>query len=140
MQKQDLKNLLENIYHLLAEEDVPPMLTPEDPNWSPLQPPPPWLSPLDPNPTPRVDPIVNPEGPGGGTIQELGGRRFYVFPNGRVLIWSDSLGRWILFKYPMLGDPSLPFPNEIWPWWLGGERTPEGWLDLINRSPRFQAE
>ena len=51
MQKQDLKNLLENIYHLLAEEDVPPMLTPEDPNWSPLQPPPPpppWLSPIAP--------------------------------------------------------------------------------------------
>ena len=142
MQTQDLKNLLENIYHLLAEEDVPPMLSPEDPNWSPLQPPPPWLSPLDPNPTPRVDPIVNPDGPGGGTIQDdpVSGRRFYVFPNGRVLIWSDSLGRWILFKYPMLGDPSLPFPNEIWPWWLGGERTPEGWLDLINRSPRFQAE
>ena len=139
MEKQDLKNLLENIYHLLAEEGVPPMLTPTDPNAIPMAPPPPWLSPLDPNPTPRVDPILNPEGPGGGTISEQYGERFYVFPDGRVLIWDDSLGRWILFKYPMLGDPSLPW-GPVMPWWLGGTHTPEEWLEIINRSPRFRPQ
>ena len=143
MNKQDLKSLLENIYHLLAEEGEwhPPLLSPEDPNWSPLQPPPPWLSPLDPNPTPRVDPVFNPDGPGGGTIQDLYGRRFYVFPNGRVLIWDSQSDppRWSLYKYPMLGDPSLPW-GPVMPWWLGGTHTPEEWLEIINRSPRFRPQ
>ena len=141
MEKQDLKSLLENIYHLLAEEGVPPMLSPTDPNAIPMAPPPPWLSPLDPNPTPRVDPVFNPDGPGGGTIQETLGRRFYVFPNGRVLIWDSQSDppRWSLYKYPMLGDQNLPFPNELWPWPIG-VRTPQEWLDLINRSPHFQPE
>ena len=150
MEKQDLKNLLENIYHLLAEEGEwhAPLLAPPDPYPIPMAPPPPWLSPLDPNPTPIVDPVLNPEGPGGGTIRELNGRRLYVFPNGRVLIWNDELGRWLIFRYPMLGDYRLPFPTgerlpgqalggELWPTWLGGLHTPEEWLEIINRSPWF---
>ena len=147
MEKQDLKNLLENIYHLLAEEGEwhPPMLSPEEnPNWSPLQPPPPppWLSPIDPNyVAPRVDPILNPDGPGGGTIQQLNGRRFYVFPNGKVLMWDDSSDppRWTIFYFPMLGDHNLPW-QYVMPWWLGGTHTPQEWLDLINRSPHFQPQ
>ena len=66
MNKHELKSLLENIYHLLAEYDVPPMLAPYDPNWSPLQPPPDELAnPLDPGP-PYDDEgeLANPDDPG----------------------------------------------------------------------------
>ena len=53
MEKQDLKNLLENIYHLLGEEGEwhPPLLAPPDPYpipMAPPPPPPPWLSPIAP--------------------------------------------------------------------------------------------
>ena len=90
MEKQDLKNLLENIYHLLAEEGVPPMLAREDPYPIPMAPPPPWLSPLSPTspvapPTPPklVYPPLTP-------LETLRGQVIDDY-----IQWREFFGRWI---------------------------------------------
>ena len=87
MNKQDLKNLLENIYHLLAEEGEwhPPLLSPADPYPIPMAPPPPWLSPLSPTapvaPTVYENPWDDPISPGyGRPIEDL--LRNRGFPSG----------------------------------------------------------
>ena len=140
MEKQDLKSLLENIYHLLAEEGEwhPPMLSPEDPNWSIYPPPPPWLSPLAPI-TPTSDPetpIFTPE-----MEQWLGDRIRLARPLG-------FLGQ---YGFPPAGVPPLPagFPSGAQEWYQN--LTPEqrqlllDWvdqhfnmLDLFNHREFFE--
>ena len=93
MNKQELKSLLENIYHLLAEEGVPPMLTREDPYAIPMAPPPPWLSPLSPTPpvappTPLTPPkLVYPP------LTPLETLRGQVIDD--YIQWREFFGRWI---------------------------------------------
>ena len=87
MNKHELKFLLENIYHLLAEEGEwhAPLLAPPDPYPIPMAPPPPWLSPLSPT-APVAPPVYNdpwddPISPGyGQNIREL--LRNRGFPDG----------------------------------------------------------
>ena len=98
MEKQDLKNLLENIYTALTEEGEwhPPLLAPEEnPNWSPFPPPPPWLSPLSPtNPvaTPPVAPPTPPKlvYPPLTPLETLRGQVIDDY-----IQWREFFGRWI---------------------------------------------
>jgi len=147
MEKQDLKNLLENIYHLLAEEDMyppggpwpPPIPTGPgllDPNWSPLEPPGPWWtdgpeptweSPLGPDTTtpqqPWPDRFVPPPGfPQGYDA----GNGFHIIPQGtdtpaQMWRWNPATRLWVLIKtYPFVPpgpDPVEPTPFISPEWW-----------------------
>lgn len=145
MEKQDLKSLLENIYHLLAEEGEwhPPMLIPpEDPNWSIYPPPPPWLSPL--SPTGPITPTSDPETP---TLDPDFTRML------QDLIRQSTPSGWLRIRgFPPEGVPPLPggFPLHGTQEWYYG-LTPEqrqllvdwvnqhfGMLDLFNHREFFE--
>ena len=123
MEKQDLKNLLENIYHLLAEEGEwhSPLLPPPDPYPIPMAPPPPWLSPL----APITPTLVDPETP-------------FLTPEMEQWL-RDRIrtpGEWLEIRgFPPAGVPSLPggFPTGAQEWYQN--LTPEqrqlllDWID-----------
>jgi hypothetical protein len=89
MNKHELKSLLENIYTVLTEEGVPPML---DPNWSPRAPTSPWLSPLSPTgpvappPAPPPKLVYPPLTP----LEALRGQVINDYDQ-----WIEFFGRWI---------------------------------------------
>jgi len=117
MNKQDLKSLLENIYHLLAEEGEwhPPMLSPTDPYAIPMAPPP-WLSPLSPT-APITPTLVDPETPFWTPEMEE-----YL----RNRIRESTPDGWLRIRgFPPAGVPLLPagFPSGAQEWYEG--LTPE---------------
>jgi hypothetical protein len=93
MEKKDLKNLLENIYHLLAEQDGwPPGSTPPPPPWPPPIPTGPGM--LDPNWEPWHPPMLPPDDSG--------------WTDGPEPIWQSPLS-------PDYVAPQQPYPGRFVP-------------------------
>jgi len=87
MEKQDLKNLLENIYHLLAEDDWWRNPQPDDAPLPPIGPPPPT-----PRPTLPTNPYV-PTSPKPDIVPEYPWHRVPPRPNCEGV--TDCFFRWV---------------------------------------------